>query len=165
MLSIRRLVWSPSRSGLHGRVSQSQVGPAFDSYSCWAPGDLHSAAAGRLTPSWSDRGTATRFFDSPLLQPLPLLRCFCYIRPCRLDVPGLLSSPSSSPSCSLPAIHNITPSHVFDCQRGVVVSDSEDLLSYRGQGQAKSWERDLASSVLEKVILHDEYHLITAGHG
>lgn len=82
----------------------------FDSYCSW-PGGF---AQRRSWASDSIVESPHRPFYSPLLQPLPLLRCFCYIRPCRLDFPGSLSS-SSRP---FPAIHNFNTSHAFDCERG-----------------------------------------------
>lgn len=110
------------------RVSQSQVGPVFDSYSSWPRGICTAPQLGVRLHRGESPGTATRSFYSPLLQPLPLLRCFCYIRPCRLDVPGSFSSSSSSSFPRLsPAIHKTITSHAFVSQRGGGVSSSTGL--------------------------------------
>lgn len=111
----------------------------FDSYSSWPGGFAQRRSRASDSIVESPLGTATRSFYSPLLQPLPLLRCFCYIRPCRLDIPGSLSSSSSSFPRLSPAIHKFITSHAFVCQRGGGVSNSTGLLfsSHRAQRKDK----------------------------
>lgn len=139
----------------------------FDSYSSWPRGICTAPQLGVRLHRGEPTGTATRSFYSPLLQPLPLLRCFCYIRPCRLDVPGsLLSSSSSSFPRLFPAIHKFITSHAFVSQGGEDVGRLPLLTRCAAQRQAKSYGQcHLALPMVERVVLYDEHHLITVRHG
>lgn len=145
------------------RVSQSLVGPVSDSYSSWPRGICTAPHLGVRLHRGEPREP----------QPVTSIPLFCnHFRFCGASVasaPADWISPARSPPpppAFAQPFTNSLPATPFIASEGEGVSNSQDFFSLRVQRQAKPYVPcHLASPLPDRVVVYDEYHLITVRHG